>query len=378
MGRLESRAIRRARAVRFAVLGTVVAIVLATTSRWSSHPALYFLGAAAAVGAAMVVAILPRRHRISFLVVAAVGLPGLTLMEAYSGGVASRYSILTIVAMVWLALDAGDREHLAAIVLLIACCCLPMLVIGAPAYPVSWGSAGLLAVIGATVTGTLRALNRESQALARRMHEEAVIDDLTGLLNRRGWRYAAPQELVRAGRAGNPIALLTLDLDELKRLNDGLGHGEGDRVLQETAARIRATLRAGDVMARIGGDEFVALLTDSTLAGALIAVERLRATTPRAGSFSAGVAIWDRSEELAELVGRSDRALYAAKAAGGGCTEVAAPAPVPGDTVVPSLAAALAAHDVHTPQPASVSARLTRVRCVSSRQTETIAPPEPV
>jgi diguanylate cyclase (GGDEF)-like protein len=340
MGPVESRAIRRARAVRFAVLGTVVAIALATVSRWSSHDVLYFVGAAAAVGAAVVVAIVPRRRRLSFAVVASAGLPGLTLMQAHSGGVASRYSILSVVAMIWLGLEAGDREHLAAIVLLIACCFLPMLVIGAPAYPVSWGSAGLLAVVGVTVSGTLRTLNRESQALARRLHEEAVVDDLTGLLNRRGWRYTAPQELARAARAGNPTALLSLDLDALKLLNDGHGHGEGDRALREFATRIRTTLRAGDVVARIGGDEFVALLTDSTLAGALTAVERLRAATPPAASFSAGVAIWDRDEDLSELVTRSDRALYAAKAAGGGRTEVARTEGSLADLAVPALAGA--------------------------------------
>jgi diguanylate cyclase (GGDEF)-like protein len=326
MGPLESKAVRRARSVRFAVLGTVVALALATAARWSSHGVLFFLGAAAAAAAALVVAILPGRHRTSFLVVAAVGLPGLTLMEAHSGGVASRYSILSIVAMVWLGLDARDREHLAAIALLVACCLLPMLVFGAPAYPVSWGSASLLVVIGTTVTVALGALSRESQTLTRRLREEAVIDDLTGLLNRRGWRYAAPRELARASREGDPIALLSLDLDDLKRLNDGLGHLEGDRALHETAARIRATLRAADVVARIGGDEFVALLTDATLAGTLSAIERLRAITPAKGSFSAGVAIWDRAEDLEDLVRRSDHALYAAKAAGGQCTEVAASA----------------------------------------------------
>jgi diguanylate cyclase (GGDEF)-like protein len=200
-----------------------------------------------------------------------------------------------------------------------------MLLAGPPAYPVHWGNAALVLAIGATVLATLRSLTRESQALTRRLAQEAVIDDLTGLLNRRGWRQLAPIALARSARTGTTAALLTLDLDGLKYVNDHRGHREGDRILHETAARIRATLRAGDVIARVGGDEFVALLTDSTLTGTLTALERLRAVTPADASFSAGVAIWDRDEALQELVNRSDRALYAAKAAGGGRTEVAAP-----------------------------------------------------
>ena len=125
-----------------------------------------------------------------------------------------------------------------------------------------------------------------------------MVDDLTGLLNRRGWRYTAPRELARAARSGNPITLVTLDLDNFKELNDELGHDQGDRALRDTAERIRATLRAGDVVARLGGDEFVALLTNSTLTGSLTAIDRLRDSTPEAEAFSAGVAVWDRREDL--------------------------------------------------------------------------------
>ena len=144
-----------------------------------------------------------------------------------------------------------------------------------------------------------------------------MVDDLTGLLNRRGWRYTAPRELVRAARSGNPITLVTLDLDNFKELNDELGHDQGDRALHDTAERIRATLRAGDVVARLGGDEFVALLTNSTLTGSLTAIDRLRDSTPKAEGFSAGVAVWDRREDLSQLLRRSDLALYAAKGRAG-------------------------------------------------------------
>jgi GGDEF domain-containing protein len=144
----------------------------------------------------------------------------------------------------------------------------------------------------------VRAVTRELATLAQRFAHEAVVDDLTGLLNRRGWRYTAPRELARAARSGNPITLVTLDLDNFKELNDELGHDQGDHALRDTAERIRATLRDA---------------------------------TPEQEAFSAGVAVWDRREELPELLRRSDLALYAAKGQGGGCTAVAPPQlePVP-------------------------------------------------
>jgi diguanylate cyclase (GGDEF)-like protein len=156
-----------------------------------------------------------------------------------------------------------------------------------------------------------------------------------------------PRELARSSRAGTPTALLALDLDDLKHINDRRGHREGDRVLHDTAARMRATLRAGDVVARLGGDEFVALLTDSTLDGTLAAIDRLRAATPPDASFSAGVAIWDRAEALQDLLNRSDQALYAAKAAGGGRTEVA-PVGGGGSMGPPSAASMGPIHPVRT------------------------------
>jgi GGDEF domain-containing protein len=86
----------------------------------------------------------------------------------------------------------------------------------------------------------------------------------------------------------------------------------------------------------VGGDEFMALLTDSPLDGVLEAVERLRDATPPLGGFSAGVAVWTEGEELEELLRRCDVALYAAKSTGGGATEIA-PQPLPAG-LLPELA----------------------------------------
>ncbi len=315
----------RARLVAFAIVGNVLPVLIATaTSRWSHH-AVFYVGAVVGCLAPLVVVLVPRRRRLLFWGAAFAEIPALTLMQAHTGGAASSYSVLVIMAMVWFGLIATDLELLAGMLVFAASCALPMIVIGPPAYPVTWGHATLLTLVGVTVAGALRAVTRELGTLAQRFAQEAVVDDLTGLLNRRGWRYTAPRELARAARSGNPITLVTLDLDNFKELNDERGHEQGDRALRDTAERIRATLRAGDVVARLGGDEFVALLTNSTLTGSVAAIDRLRESTPAQEAFSSGIAVWDRKEDLAELLRRSDLALYAAKDAGGSRTEVAPP-----------------------------------------------------
>jgi diguanylate cyclase (GGDEF)-like protein len=166
-------------------------------------------------------------------------------------------------------------------------------------------------------------VTRQTKRLTQRLHQQAMNDDLTGLLNRRGWRDAAQRELANATRTGSPVALVAIDLDDLKGLNDSMGHDEGDRLLQETADRLRNALRAGDVVARLGGDEFAALLVDATLDRALEVVERLRKVTPELGAFSAGVAARGRDEDLDEMVRRADAALYASKSPRGRGVEVA-------------------------------------------------------
>ncbi len=315
----------RGRLLAFAIVGNVLPVIIATATHGWAHHAVFIVGAAVGCVAPLVVTLVPRRRRIVFWSAAFAEIPALTLMQAYTGGAASGYSVLVIMAMVWFGLAATDLELVAGMLVLAACCALPMVLVGAPAFPVTWGHAALVTIVGVTVAGSLRAVTRELGTLAQRFAQEAVVDDLTGLLNRRGWRYTAPRELARAARSGNPITLVTLDLDNFKELNDEQGHEQGDRALRDTAERIRATLRAGDVVARLGGDEFVALLTNSTLTGSVAAIDRLREATPTQEGFSSGIAVWDRKEDLAELLRRSDLALYAAKDAGGGRTEVAPP-----------------------------------------------------
>lgn len=156
---------------------------------------------------------------------------------------------------------------------------------------------------------TVRSQARELEALAHR-------DELTGAANRREWEAALPREIARATRYKRPLAMALLDLDEFKELNDEQGHQAGDLVLKETVAAWREHLRAGDLLARIGGDEFAALLPECDPSAAEEIVERLRRSTARGLTVSVGVACWDGKEEAAELMMRADRALYQAKEGG--------------------------------------------------------------
>ena len=314
---------QRALARRFAVLGNSLPILIAVATSFHSHPPEFFVGAGLACVVPVVVNSVSRDHPVVFYTAAMGGLPALTLMQSGSGGAASGYSVLLLMPMIWFGLQATRPELITGLVVLAACAYLPMLVVGPPSYPVHWGQATILVLVGATVAGSLHALTVETLALTRRLREEATVDELTGVLNRRGWNSAAGREMVRADRSGNPRVLAILDLDRLKELNDTMGHDEGDRVLSETAERLRDVLRGGDVVARLGGDEFAGLFCGASPDDALSALARLRDCTPAEESFSAGLAVWDGEESLPELMRRADLALYEAKTNGGRRVEVA-------------------------------------------------------
>ena len=312
---------QRGRAMRFAFIGNVIPIAIATASNFDEHGTAFFIGAVGACLAPVVVTGLSRRQPIPFYLAAYGGIVCLTMLQAGSGGAASGYSILTLMAMAWFGLFASDRELAVGAGVLAACSYLPMLVIGSPDYPVEWGHATLLVIIGCTVAGSLRALTRETEKLTSQLRREAVIDSLTGLMNRRGWEDGAERQLAAARRDWRPLALVMIDLDHLKEVNDTRGHDEGDRALCEVADRLRSSLRASDVLGRLGGDEFAALLVDAEAGRAAEALARAQGDTSDHATFSAGVAAWDGEESLDDLARRADVALYAAKSAGGGTVE---------------------------------------------------------
>ena len=161
------------------------------------------------------------------------------------------------------------------------------------------------------VVGTIWAAVVVLSNLVARLREQAGTDQLTGLLNRAGFRSAALREHALAVRTGTPLVLAVLDLDGFKSINDRDGHAAGDAALHLLATRWRAALRTCDVLARHGGDEFVLLLPATDEEGAEAVLERLRGGSPL--PWSAGVAVWGEDESLDDCFARADRALYEAK-----------------------------------------------------------------
>ncbi|MHB8811972.1 MAG: GGDEF domain-containing protein [Steroidobacteraceae bacterium] len=191
-----------------------------------------------------------------------------------------------------------------------------------------------------------RALSQQLEARANevailteqleRVQTEALLDPLCGLKNRRGLERSA-QSILDAGLSGT--ALLIADVDHFKRVNDTYGHVFGDKVLRAIAGTMQANIKGRDIAARIGGDEFAALLPQTTLQGALALGEYIRAAVADGrihrgdgkdivGSFtlSIGVAVRNPGEPFEDLMERADAALYAAKRDGRNCIRVAPPA----------------------------------------------------
>jgi diguanylate cyclase (GGDEF)-like protein len=160
---------------------------------------------------------------------------------------------------------------------------------------------------------------------AREAEQLATHDSLTGLYNRRFFFEKAKEEFARAKRHGRDLALIMMDVDDFKQVNDRYGHLIGDCVLQEAAARMSVITRETDLLARYGGDEFILLLPETDYAGALVAAERLRRTIsaqpaatergPIAMRLSLGVAFLADHPDLSHLLDQADRNMYQEKLA---------------------------------------------------------------
>ena len=141
-------------------------------------------------------------------------------------------------------------------------------------------------------------------------------DPLTGLVTRRVFEEELPRELARARRGESPLSVAIVDLDHMSAFNMLRGEREGDRLVKETAARWRGELREVDLLARLEGVEFALVLPSCGLGEAVDVVDRVRASTPRDQTASAGVARWDGEEPAELLLARAQDALQAAKSAG--------------------------------------------------------------
>jgi two-component system cell cycle response regulator len=183
--------------------------------------------------------------------------------------------------------------------------------------------------VGPNVRLRVSMMDPIEERLARQLYDSSMRDVLTGAFNRRYFYQRLGGELAFAVRHRTEVSVLMLDLDHFKRLNDTLGHAAGDRVLQEVTKVIARTLRSEDVLARLGGEEFVVILRGTAQADAITVAERIRVAVAGSTfalgehdlrvSVSAGVST---SSELGQastvetLLTLADRRLYEAKDAG--------------------------------------------------------------
>jgi len=183
--------------------------------------------------------------------------------------------------------------------------------LGLPSFYISSGLMGVLVI---------------ASDMAARVQRIAETDTLTGLMNRRGIERAAKTAIGRCRAAGRPLTAVIADLDLFKKINDMYGHGIGDLALQRFSAYLRTSAPAPELLGRLGGEEFVLLLEDTTEAQALLLTEQIRAGVARIPIADLGMTSLTSSfgisemqpgdHALVDMLARADSALYAAKSAG--------------------------------------------------------------
>ena len=197
------------------------------------------------------------------------------------------------------------------------------------------------------MTHALQQRDVELKRALQDLREQAITDPLTGLLNRRYLREYLPRELTRARRNGTSLAVIMVDIDYFKRVNDTFGHEAGDLVLRELGTLLRNSVRASDIACRFGGEEFALVMPEASLEGARQKAETIRAAVKALGlkfrdlplgpiTASFGVALFPlHADKPDSLLRAADEALYGAK--GGGrdrvvVSETVAAAEIPGTT----------------------------------------------
>ncbi len=265
-----------------------------------------------------------------------LGLLMLTVWVAFSGGVQSPFVWVYAIAIAVYGILWGNRWALATATL---CSLFLVGVLGLMQMGVGIALIGepspllirvyLVSYIGmfylvAVVAGVLRRQAGEIFRLAQ-------TDPLTGLANRRALRQALDREVARAARYGNPCAVLVLEIDRFKTINDRFGHLAGDEALRRVAATLGASCRASDLLARFGGDEFVVVMPYTSLDEGRRVGDRIRRDieefTLLRGfhlTLSAGLAVYpDDGETSRDLIEAADHAMYRVKQRGGNGIEVA-------------------------------------------------------
>lgn len=221
------------------------------------------------------------------------------------------------------------RSDTVAVVILTAVLGLAAGALRQPEDPLWPGAAAFLfGGVGVTLAlhyDRLQSGHRLREAWSR-LRDQAVLDPLTGLANRRGFMMLGEQLLSRSRRDGTPLALVFVDIDKLKYINDHYGHAMGDQVIKAAGQEIRRCCRDGDVVARLGGDEFAVLAHNISAASLPRMVERLRRQVTGLIAHSKGDLRWTASVgvvpvsrtdtgTLEQAVASADRKMYADKKA---------------------------------------------------------------
>jgi diguanylate cyclase (GGDEF)-like protein len=179
-----------------------------------------------------------------------------------------------------------------------------------------------VAGLAGSVTVIVAALREQVRVAVDALEARAAIDPLTRALNRGAFEDRLESEVARASRAGADCALLVLDVDHFKRINDSHGHAAGDEALRRLAACVDGAMRRSDVFARIGGEEFAVILPDTNAAGAIVLADHLRrciASADLQHPMTVSVGVTDRSisgDSPRGMLADADEAMYAAKRQG--------------------------------------------------------------
>lgn len=195
----------------------------------------------------------------------------------------------------------------------------------------------ILAIVSSSIIGgfiyslriKLRERNRELKEAVAKIEELANLDSLTGIFNRRRIFEMLSQEVNRFSRAQGPFSVCMLDIDHFKDVNDLYGHQAGDDILRDIACKVSGNLRSIDGFGRYGGEEFLVVLPQTTLEGAIIKAQRIclqvkslrfpAISEDLVVTVSIGVAEYYKSEDIDETLARADRCLYEAKHQGRNC-----------------------------------------------------------
>jgi diguanylate cyclase (GGDEF)-like protein len=189
---------------------------------------------------------------------------------------------------------------------------------------------GVFQVVGfSLVLLSLHRWLKHSHSLNTRLHELAYTDSLTGIANRRHFISSLEAEIARAKRHSGTLSVIAFDIDHFKQVNDIYGHDIGDLTLKHISQQINTQVRNTDLLARIGGEEFMILAPHCDLSNAMLLAEKCRLTLasnahPQTGKMTAsfGVTEFNGTESADEILRKADRALYKAKAAGRNRVEI--------------------------------------------------------